>query len=224
MVQQANDPWFKSLPEECRRTLLQEGVEIQLQPGELVMRRGEPPKGFYGLVDGLAKARTLRADGRESVLAVVEPGHWFSQVSLFDGGPSMHDVVALTKTVVRRVDVPTFNRLLTNYDFAMAILRLMATHSRGVYAYMEDAGLRSTKARIARRLQRLSRGDVELDSPMEKRTIEVTHDLLAAMLGLTRQTVSLELRQLEALGVIEIGYRNITIVSMENLRAIGKES
>ena len=40
-----------------------------------------PGGGFYGLAAGMIKISTLRHDGREAILAVLEPGNWFGEIT-----------------------------------------------------------------------------------------------------------------------------------------------
>ncbi len=58
---------------------------IHLRRGAMVFRQGDPMHaaggGFYGLVAGIIKISTLRHDGREAILAVLEPGNWFGEIS-----------------------------------------------------------------------------------------------------------------------------------------------
>jgi hypothetical protein len=48
--------------------------------------------------------------------------------------------------------------------------------------------------------------------------LEVTHDTLAMMIGVTRQTLALELKEMERRGALRIGYGRIKIMSMAKLR------
>ena len=52
--------------------------------------------GFYGLAAGMIEISTLLHDGRGAILAVLEPGNWFDEISLIDGSPHTHDATALS--------------------------------------------------------------------------------------------------------------------------------
>lgn len=218
----STDAWFTSLEAEDRHALLSESDLLHLHTGEFIFRRGDPPNGFYGLVDGLAKASTLREDGKEAILVVLEPGNWFGEIAMIDGLPRSHDVVAMEPVRVRRLRKAAFESMMMHARFARAIALLQAMRMRGTFAFMEDLALRSTRARIARRLQRLVRGDAALGAAQARQVVPVTHGVLAMMLGITRQTLALELKHIAAEGAIVLGYRHIEIASMEKLRAIGR--
>jgi CRP-like cAMP-binding protein len=80
--------------------------------------------------------------------------------------------------------------------------------------------LRSTRTRIARRLLSLSRGDATMASDA-RASVTVSQEALAMMLGITRQTLSKELKVLVRDGVLSLGYGRIEIVSMPELELRG---
>jgi CRP/FNR family cyclic AMP-dependent transcriptional regulator len=65
-----------------QEALIQRSELLTLQPGEYLFHRGDTPTGFCGLKDGRLKAFTLREDGKEAILAVIEAGNWFGQTSM----------------------------------------------------------------------------------------------------------------------------------------------
>jgi CRP/FNR family transcriptional regulator, cyclic AMP receptor protein len=222
LAQMSEDPWFGTLGLELRRAML---MRCKLNPfsvGQFVFRQGDAPSGFFGLVRGALKVSTLSEDGKEGVLAVLEPGNWFGEASALDGLPRTHDVSIVAPAVILTLEHRDFDELMRGADFAGAIARLQARHIRALYAMLEDATLRSTRARIVRRLQWLARGDATM-APVDRRVIHITHTTLAMMLGITRQTLALELKELEAGGAISMSYRRITISSMKALRAMERK-
>ncbi|WP_444437834.1 Crp/Fnr family transcriptional regulator [Pseudomonas sp. A6] len=217
------NPWFARLAPTVRRTLAAEGRRQPLRAGEFVFRQGDRGEHFLTLLHGKLKASTLREDGKEAILAVLEPGHWFGEASMLDGLPRTHDVLASRDSEVLGVDQATFDRLMLDNGFARAVCVLQAQHTRLVYRLLEDAMLRSTRARIASRLEQLARGDGSIDGE-QRQLVRISQDELAMMLGISRQTLSLELRELVAGGALELGYRQLRIVSLEKLREMAAQS
>jgi CRP-like cAMP-binding protein len=214
-----SNPWFASLELHIQMTLLTEARLQRLNPGEYLARQGDTPGYFYGLVRGALKVSSLREDGKEAILTVVEPGNWFGQTSLLDGLPRVHDICATDSAHILCIDLQAFDKLMAHNSFARAIAVLQATHSRLVYKMLEDAMLRSTRVRIARRLEHLARGDAT-QSLNERQLLNVTQDDLAMMLGITRQTLALELKAMAAAGVLKLRYGQVQIESLTKLRAM----
>ena len=208
--------WFGALPAEVRRRMIERAEPVRLRPGEMLFRQGDAPSGFYGLVSGTLKMSSLREDGREAILAVLEQGIWFGEISLIDDLPRTHDATAIGPVEVLVLPRAAFDHLMEQAVFARAVALLMAGRIRLLYGIVEDATLRSTRARIARRLLLLARGDVTL-SPLKRPRVPVSQEGLAMMLGISRQTLSKELRLLADQGAIVLGYGYIEVVSEAGL-------
>jgi CRP/FNR family transcriptional regulator, cyclic AMP receptor protein len=218
------NPWFGALPLRERRAVLAASERVRLRPGAMLFRQGDkvaPGQGaFYGLVSGAIKISTLREDGKEAILVVLEAGNWFGEISLIDQLPRTHDATALAAVEVLALPRAAFDALMKRDAFAQAICRMLAARTRSLYGMVEDATLRSTRARVARRLLLLARGDAT-QARDARPEVPVSQEALAMMLGITRQTLSKELKALVAGGAITLGYRSIAIVSAASLEALG---
>jgi CRP/FNR family cyclic AMP-dependent transcriptional regulator len=211
--------WFCAMPAAEQRALIQRSELIGLQPGEYLFRRGDTPSGFYGLKSGRLKACTLREDGKEAILAVIEAGNWFGQTSMTSREPRLRDVVAIEKSTAFVVRTPAFDELMQSQVFVRAIAELQSIHMNWLYRMVEDATLHSTRARIARRLLLLASGDVTT-WPQSRKDITISQDTLAMMLGITRQTLSLELKAMAGKGAIALRYGRIEICSKDMLSSL----
>ncbi len=219
------NPWFASVPRPHREALFAAAERVHLRRGALLFRQGDPVgaagSGFYGLADGLIKISTLRGDGREAILAVLEPGNWFGEITLIDGAPRTHDATALSAIDLLVVPPAAFAAQMRDAAFANAMSRLLAARVRGLYGLAEDATLRGLRARVARRLVTLARGDATQSLQVRSR-IALPQEALAMMLGVTRQTLSKELNALAQEGVLRLGYGRVEIASFEALQAIAR--
>jgi CRP-like cAMP-binding protein len=202
-----------------RRDLLSAGESLKLRSGQVLFQRGDRPLGFYGVVDGSLKVSTMREDGREGVLGLVETGNWFGEASLVERSTRAHDVTTMTPSSLIVVPPAAFNDLMRRPAFSQAISVLLAGRVHRLYGALEDTMLRSLLAQVARRLLHLAQGDASAAASRAARTtVPVSQELLATMLGVTRQTLAKELRALAAAGCIVPQYGRITIISMEKLQ------
>lgn len=218
------NPWFASMPRAQRESLLGAAELVHLRRGAMMFRQGDPVRaagsGFYGLAAGMIKISTLRRDGREAILAVLEPGNWFGEISLIDGSPRTHDATALSALDVLVVPPEAFALQMQGRAFSHAIAALLAARVRGLYGLMEDATLRGLRARVARRLLALARGDATQSTEL-RQSVRLPQEALAMMLGVTRQTLSKELNALAQAQVIALGYGRIELLSPEALQQLG---
>lgn len=228
LLQQMNvNPWFAGLPLSERRAMLAACERVRLAAGEMLFRQGDevrPGQGcFYGLVSGAIKASSLRADGKEAILVVLEAGNWFGEISLIDGSPRTHDATAVADTELLALPAVAFDRMMHRPAFAAAVCRMLARRVRSLYGMVEDATLRSTRARVARRLLLLARGDAT-QAREPRPVVPVSQEALAMMLGVSRQTLSKELQGMAKAGAVVLGYARIEIASVGKLEALGVDA
>ncbi|GKS85928.1 Crp/Fnr family transcriptional regulator [Acidovorax sp. SUPP1855] len=201
------NPWFAALPAAQRGALLGAAERVHLQRGAMPFRQGDPVgaagSGFYGLLAGTLKISTLRDDGREAILVLLEPGNWFGEITLIDGSPRTHDATALTGVDLLVVPPFAFAAQMADPVFANA----MAT-------------LRGLRVRVVHRLLALARGDATQSATLRP-SVAVPQEALAMMLGVTRQTLSKELNTLAQLGLIGLRYRRIELLQLEALQRVG---
>ncbi|WP_166366870.1 Crp/Fnr family transcriptional regulator [Pseudomonas akapageensis] len=219
------NPWFSNLPPATREALLAACQWQHVGQGAVVFRQNEAVDaasgGFYGLVSGQIKISTLRSDGREAILSVLEPGSWFGEITPFDGVPRTHDATALTALELLVVPNDAYARLMQDNAFAQAIIALLSRRIRTLFGLLEDATLRGLRARVARRLLALAHGD-SIQSVEMHHTLHVPQETLAMMLGVSRQTLSIELNALAGEGILALGYGRIEILSPQQLEALGR--
>ncbi|GKS95335.1 Crp/Fnr family transcriptional regulator [Acidovorax sp. SUPP2825] len=218
------NPWFAALPAAQRNGLLGTAELVHLQRGAMPFRQGDPVgaagSGFYGLLAGTLKISTLRDDGREAILVLLEPGNWFGEITLIDGSPRTHDATALTGVDLLVVPPAAFAAQMADPVFANAMATLLASRVRGLYSMMEDATLRGLRVRVVHRLLALARGDATQSATLRP-SVAVPQEALAMMLGVTRQTLSKELNALAQEGLIGLRYRRIELLHLEALQRLG---
>jgi CRP-like cAMP-binding protein len=218
------NPWFAALPATERAALLAAAEPLQLARGAMLYRQGDPIAGFYCLRRGELKISTLRPDGKEAILVVLEPGNWFGDVLVPGEQRRIHDATARTPCEVLVVPQPLLSTLMQRLAFAQAMALLQTARVRALYALIEDATLRTLRARVARRLLFLARGDATLLAQPCREVLHLSQEALAMMLGVSRQTLSGELKALAARGALSLGYGRITIVSFAALEACAQEA
>ncbi len=214
--------WFSSLSliqqtamlQASRRMLLRDGQLFGAQ-GQLVRRRRD---GFGVLVEGLLKVSSTSPDGREAILSFVRPGQWFGELAVLDGAARERDFFSVGACEILIIEVEALQELLQDAQLARHITRLLASRTRALLSIVEDFTLRSSLSRTARRLVMLAYDDEPQNGP-HRSSLDVSQDALACMLGMTRQSVASQLRQLSERGAIQQAYGRVNIASMVALMA-----
>ncbi|HWU38391.1 MAG TPA: cyclic nucleotide-binding domain-containing protein, partial [Candidatus Acidoferrum sp.] len=72
--------------------------------GVFIYQQGEVSNRFYQLVSGRIRILLGHKDGREHVLAIVEPGGLFGEAACFDGVPYYTTAVTVQASTIRVFD------------------------------------------------------------------------------------------------------------------------
>jgi CRP/FNR family transcriptional regulator, cyclic AMP receptor protein len=103
-------PLFSGCSQREVAAIARAAKEVRRREGSVLARTGEPGVGFFLLVDG--KADVL-VNGRKR--GTLEPGDFFGEISLLDGGPRSADVVAATDVTMLGLTAWVFRGVLEQY-------------------------------------------------------------------------------------------------------------
>jgi CRP/FNR family transcriptional regulator, cyclic AMP receptor protein len=225
MRQFPDNHWFASMPAADVNALLAVAQPLLLKKGESTWRQGDAISGsvlsFFGLARGQVKASMLHPGGVESVLTIVEPGHWFGDVPILDPHPRHYTMEALVDSELLGITANDFMKLMQRATFAASVAKQIAIRTRLLYQIIAYAGL-DTRTRVAHRLLMLAHGDGAL-LPVELTSIRTSQDILAMMLGISRPTLNKELHALAEAGAIAMRYGRIDITDRAQLQGIAHD-
>ena len=209
--------WFQSLSPTLQDLLLSHLHVRQLSHGQRLLARGDLADGLYCVVEGAIKLTGSTRDGKEAILAIIEPPSWFGEIAVFDELPRTHDAWADEATTLLHLPAATLNSLLTQQPMLWHALGVLLSHKiRLAFMALEELSLQPPASRLARRLLIMARGYGELEGS-SKREIRVPQEQLGQMLSLSRQTVNQLLRQLEDSGVVSLVRGGIEIIDLPQL-------
>ena len=209
--------WFSQLPITLQDELLAMAQLRRLEPGQRLFRRGDPPCGLYAVLEGAVRVGSISESGKEALLILVEPPHWFGEISLFDGQPRTHDAFAEGQATLLNLPQAPLLALLKQRpehwrDFAL----LMCQKLRLAFIALEEMSLLPAPQRLARRLLMITEGYGALAG--RRRVIQLAQEQLAMMLALSRQTTNQILKDLEAQGALRLTYGEIEILDLDLLK------
>jgi CRP/FNR family transcriptional regulator, cyclic AMP receptor protein len=216
------DLWFSQCPAELCAALLRLARPLHLAPGQALFARGQPPAGLCCVLQGALRVGAVQADGGESVLAFIEPGQWFGEISLIDGRPRTHDAVADGATQVLLVpQAPLLGWLQAHPAHWRQIAELACTKLRMLFGVLEDIAHLPLEGRLAKRLWLVAHGYGARSGP-PRRLLRLPQEQLALMLGVSRQSTNKALRALEARGLIAQHYGGIELLDLPALATLGE--
>lgn len=193
--------------------LAREARTLHAPRGGVIARRGERLGGVGVVARGLVKL-SLRGDA-EKVLRLAGPGDTFGEEALLLDRPLAVDVAALADTLVVMAPRKPLLRLLDSDPRLMReLLGLLSERVQSLVADFEATTLHGARERLAAYLASLASGG--------DATLPASKTVIAARLGMTKETLSRLLHRLADEGVIAVQRREIRVLDRERLSAAAR--
>lgn len=119
---------FASLDDEQRRAIAAATATRVFGDGEVVVRQGEPGHSMYIICSGNA---TVVLEPEKQVVATIEKGGYFGEMSLLTGDPRSATVVARGDVVVLEIDAELFRKFGAENPHAVELIGVAAMTRRG---------------------------------------------------------------------------------------------
>jgi CRP/FNR family transcriptional regulator len=194
---------------------------LTYKKGQVILRPEDKIEYIYFIEKGYVKFYYLSQEGKELTFLIYKPGYIFPLLFTFLGDTTTrYYFEAYTPLTIRRAPRETFTELISTNTF------LMFSLSQEVVLRWQELLNRIELLKLGTAFQNVayvvefcakqfgvknSSGSTTIDLPL-------AHKDIASMVGLTRETVSLEMKKLEQMGLVEYKRSNITIKDMNTFR------
>jgi CRP-like cAMP-binding protein len=213
----ANLPLMEGVSKRAIRELSTQSALLTVKRGEIIVRRGERVTGLHAIAYGAVKKRLPRAGG-EAVIALLRPGETFAEVPALLDQASKVEAVALADTMLVVVNARCIH-VQTQSDPRLArnLVKVLARRLEALMAEFERGALPGVR-RLALYLEPIA--DPVEGSKFCVARLPVSKTLVAARLGMKKETLSRLLRELTARGLIAVDGRDIRIFDRDALAAL----
>ena len=179
--------------------------------GETILRAGDQPQGIFYLKSGYARVYSFSKTGEELTLIIFKSGDIFPVSWAVNNVTSGYFVEAMTASELWRVPREKFLEFVSDKsDILFELNRRMLERFLGLMQRMEYLVFGNAQAKVvsillicAERFGRKVGAKTIIDVPL-------THNDIAALVGMSRETVSIEMKKLENEKLI--GYRGRLVV------------
>lgn len=191
---------------------------LDLRPGDALVRRGEPLPGLCAVASGSLKLSMSAPARNERVLRLVAAGESFGESAALREAPSPFDAVAVVPAQVLCIPLEAIDALVReDRRFARNLIDRLAEQGVRLAAGMQAEMLQRAPQRLAAYLCSLPG---EREAVGLRIRLPVSKTLVAALLGVKKETLSRLLRDFADRHLIAVARRDITILDRVGLEAL----
>ena len=188
-------------------------VAKHFENGNYIFLEDSEGEQCFFVLEGSVKVTRLSKDGREVILAMLNEGDFFGEMSLLDGESRSANVIALEKTKVLTLDRNDFIAVVNDYpQIAVQLLKELARRLRKSDRQIASLSLSDAEKRIALCIIRFAdeQGVIQNGKVSIPKT-PIQQDI-ANMAGTSRETVPRALGLLEKENLIERNGKELIIL------------
>jgi CRP-like cAMP-binding protein len=211
---------FADLSEEQRQQLLDRHRMVRFMAGRPLLREQDDGECLFLFCRGIAKVRSMDADGRESVLSLMGPGDLCGEMAILQQSSRSADVICLTDSELVLLQGAPFRAMLHQEPrLALYIARLQAGRLQTLNRRFMSREL-SAADRLLAVLEELATRTAT-GAPPTAPIPSLPQRELAALSGLARETASRTLVLLRRQGLVEqLPGGRLRVVAKEEREAV----
>jgi CRP-like cAMP-binding protein len=183
---------------------LSEGKHVMsVRKGEKIFSQVDRADTIYFVQTGRVKISVVSSAGKEAVLAMMGPRHFFGEGAMFDQSLRVSTATAVVTTTVFQVERRTMLRALHDHsEFSEKFMALLLRRNIDLEEDLCDQLFNHSERRLARVLLKLARmREYEVVPGTPRSTL--SHETLAEMVGTTRSRITYFMNKFRKMGLIE---------------------
>ena len=205
-------PFFTQMNDSEVDVIRSLAVEKSYPKNAVVLTEGEMGDSLYMVESGRVKVFIGDEDGREIILKILGPGHFFGEMAMIDQQPRSASVTTLDASTFLILSHGAFEQCVERAPrIANMVLRVLAQRVREADRKIGTLALMDVYGRVASMLLELA---VNKDGKLVVAE-RLSQQDLANMVGASREMVNRILKDLSDRGFILVESKSITIINRE---------
>jgi CRP/FNR family transcriptional regulator, cyclic AMP receptor protein len=212
--------WLSGAPADFRQALLARCRWHNLQAGETIQAGGEEAGELIGLAQGVIEMRTILGRADTPIMHIAHPVFWIGFGPIIFGQPRRVAASAKTRVKLARITHSAARSILAERpEWWLYFNQHALIYGDIVVNIAADLLIRDSERRCAATLLRMSGRRFPGPEGSKPVSIPLRQDELAGAANLSRNSVGILLKRLEARGLIETTYGAIKVLAPAALRA-----
>ena len=211
-------PLFTLLSDDELRSLESRSLARKFEKNSAIYLPMDAAESVFLMAKGRAKICHLTPEGKQSILAFIEPGELFGELSILDEGKREEYAEAVEATTVVKIPGDVMRELMDHHaGVSLGVTKLIGLRRRRIERRLKNLLFLSNRERLTHLLLELMEQYGNQTKEGIELRIRLSHQDLANVIGSTRETVTVVLGELQGEGLIQVGRRKIIICDAAGL-------
>ncbi len=196
---------FSSLSSDELRQVTERMIFKSFRRNEVILYEEDANEFMYIILDGEVKVMQSTEEGKEIILAIHRAGDFFGELSLIDGKTAPASVVATKASSTAIISKNAFFSLILNQENVLRkLLLILCSRFRESLGTIQMLNFNNALQRIKMLFLMLAEKYGKQETGSKVLNIKLTHQDIADMAGMTRETVTRVLDKLQKDGEVTI--------------------
>lgn len=194
--------------------------KLSFKKGETILRPDDEPHGIFYLKEGYTRLYSISKHAQELTLIIYQPGDFFPLVWVINSTPNTYYLETLTNAELCRASRNEFIKLIKdNNELMYQINSLVLQRMEGILRRMEYAMFGNARSKVASIILICAErfGDKNKNSVLIK--LPLTHQDIAKLIGMARETVSIEMKKLQQMSLIDYKGKHLVVKNYQKLKS-----
>ena len=179
--------------------------------------------GTFLLAEGRIRISSTTPEGKQTILAFVEPGEVFGELALVEHGQREERAEAILNSTVVLIPSSEIRQLMeVSAPLSLGVTKLIGLRRKRVERRLKSLLYRNNRDRLTHLLVELSEQYGNATTEGIELSIRLSHQDLASIIGATRETVTTLLGEMQAENLVRIRRQRLLIRDLRKLA--GQES
>ena len=174
--------------------------------------------GVFLLAEGRVRISSITPDGKQAILAFIEPGEIFGELALVEPGQREEYAETVVDSTVVLLPGDELARMMAeSVELCLGVTKLMGLRRKRIERRLRSLLFRSNRDRLTTLL-------VDLVEQYGRTTVEgvlleikLSHQDLASIIGATRETVTVLLGEMQLEGLLHVRRQQIVVRNLKRL-------
>ncbi len=191
---------------------------IQYRKKAMILSSNDTTSSVFYVKSGYIRVYRISEDGEELTLTILKPGDFFPLTYGFSTNKTNYYVEALTQLEIWKAPQETFLEFVKSEpEVYYELTTQLMVRFNGVLTRMEYLIFSNAYTKVASTLLMCAKGLGEENDGKVIVKVPLTHKDIATMIGITRETTSLEMKKLERKGLVVRNGKYIVITDQKLL-------